>query len=70
MEVLVRLLRKYERTTVIVVSLVLTGSLMVTAYGLGELAKNYVWRLGMYLIFAAVFVFILTFREELLKNEK
>tara|TARA_Y100000310_G_scaffold221333_1_gene222866 strand:+ start:47 stop:253 length:207 start_codon:yes stop_codon:yes gene_type:complete len=68
MELFVRLLRKYEKIAVIVIAIILTGSFVVTAYQFGELAKDYVWRMSTYVIFLLIFIFVLIFKEELLKK--
>ena len=63
-----KVLRKYQKITVLVLTTIITASLITITAEMGNLLQNYMWRMFTYVVFAIVFFLIMAYREELFKN--
>ena len=62
------LFEKYERTAIIIITLIITVSFINSAFTFGDLMRDYTVRMITYISFAIIFIFVLKFRKEVIKK--
>lgn len=68
MDWLIKIIRKYEKISIVLISIILTVSFMNGAIIFGNILKDYTLRITTYIVFALAFLFVLAFKKEILKN--
>jgi hypothetical protein len=68
MDLWLKILKRYERIAIVLLTVILTVSFITITAEIGDLLKEQIWRLFTYFTFCIIFIFLLMFRKELFKK--
>ena len=68
MDLWFKVLRKYQKITVLLLTTIITVSFITITAEMGNLLQNYIWRMFTYVAFAIFFILVMAFKMELFKN--
>tara|TARA_Y100000310_G_scaffold324914_1_gene387491 strand:+ start:1406 stop:1618 length:213 start_codon:yes stop_codon:yes gene_type:complete len=70
MHFIVRLFRKYEKVSIILLTFILTVTFVINMAQIGNLLQEFIWRIFTYISFATFFILVILFRDDIFKNGK